>query len=436
MTRRAAWALCASLVACAPPAKERPQETGESEAEPFPWTPTEADRISKLWPVQAPPQDTTNAVADDDAAAQLGQYLFFDTRLSGSQEFSCATCHQPEFGFGDPAGVSQAAGSTKRHSPTILNTVYNNWFYWDGRADTHWAQAIAPLEDDHEQDTTRLDVAHLMANDPELSQAYASVFGELPDLSDTDRFPLSGRPIDSDPDHPEHMAWTGMTDDDRHTVNVIFTNVGKAIAAYERRLVRMDSPFDAFAEALSTGQGDRFAISDSAKRGLRLFLGEGRCFACHSSPTFTNQEFHNIALPEAPDIDNESLGRTTGITALLANPFNSGGIYSDDPEVSEWKLEHLVESPEQDGQFKTPSLRNLLTTAPYIHGGHFADLTEVVKHYAEMDDKPIVGHREELLFPLYWEPEQIADVVAFLESLEGAPLEAALTTQPDSPILD
>ena len=197
----------------------------------------------------------------------------------------------------------------------------------------------------------------------------------------------------------------------------------------------MDAPFDTFAEAIATGEGDRFAISDDAKEGLRLFLGEGNCFACHSSPAFTNQEFHNIALPAAPGIDNESTGRTMGITLLLSNPFNGMGEYSDDPEAAAIKLEHLVESPEQDGQFKTASLRNLRTSAPYMHGGHFADLTEVVTHYSEMDDKPLIGHREELLFPLYWDETQIGQVVAFLEALQGAPIDPALTIQPDSPEL-
>ena len=414
------------------------EETGKTHGDPssFEWSETEEKRIDKLWPLEAPPLDETNAVAEDEAAAHLGQFLFFDTRLSGTGEFSCATCHDPEHGFADPERLSEAAGTTGRHAPTVLNTAYNNWFFWDGRADTHWCQAVGPLEADGEQDTTRLAVVHLLTEDPDLSEAYGEVFGPVPDLSDTARFPADARPISDDPDHPENVAWEAMTDDDRATVNLVFTNAGKAIAAYERLLIRGNSPFDSFAEAIVTGTGDLDAISDSAKRGLRLFLGEGRCFACHSSPAFTNQEFHNIALPRASGIDNESLGRTAGIEELLANPFNGGGTYSDDPESVALKLDHLVDSPEQNGQFKTGSLRNLLSTPPYMHGGHFADLTEVVTHYSEMDDKPLTGHREELLYPLYWTDDQIADVVAFLETLEGEPLDASLTVQPDSPVMD
>jgi len=420
------------LLACAPPPKT--EDTSPDDGpQPFSWTDTELKRIGKLWPVEAPSTDTTNAVADDEDAAQLGQFLFFDERLSGSGEHSCATCHDPEHGFADNASLSEAAGTPKRHTPTVLNTAWNNWFFWDGRADSHWAQAIAPLEADAEQDTTRLAVAHLITEDPALAAAYSAIFGSAPDLTDTDRFPQDARPITDDPSHPEHQAWIGMTQEDRDTVNQVFANVGKAIAAYERRLIRLDAPFDTFAEAIATGEGDRYAISDEAKEGLRLFLGEGNCFACHSSPVFTNQEFHNIALPAAADIDNESTGRTEGITLLLSNPFNGMGTYSDDPEAALIKLEHLVESPEQDGQFKTATLRNLLSTPPYMHGGHFSDLTEVVTHYSEMDDKPLVGHREELLFPLYWDETQVAQMVAFLETLEGAPLDPGLTSQPDTP---
>jgi len=404
--------------------------------EPFSWSATEEKRLGKLWPLESPPADPTNAVAEDDAAAHFGQYLFFETRLSGSGDFSCATCHLPENGFADPLQLSEAAGTPQRHTPSVLNTAYNNWFYWDGRADTHWAQALSPLEAEAEQGTNRLAVAHLVTEDPALATAYGAIFGEAPDLTDTERFPANARPITNEPDHPEDVAWEAMSPEDQHTVNQVFSNIGKAIAAYERRLIRANSPFDAFAEAVITGEGDRYAIPDEAKRGLRLFLDEGRCFACHSSPSFTNQEFHNIALPATEGIDNESDGRTTGIDLLLADPFNGGGLYSDDPESVELKLEYLLLSPEQDGQFKTPSLRNLMTTAPYMHGGHFTDLTEVVRHYSEMDDKPLVGHREELLFPLYWDDDQIADVVAFLVSLEGEPLDPALLEQPESPLLE
>ena len=141
-----------------------------------------------------------------------------------------------------------------------------------------------------------------------------------------------------------------------------------------------------------------------------------------------------MALPAVDGLDNESPGRHTGIDALLSNPFNSWGDYSDNTADAEEKLGHLVQSPEQLGTFKTPSLRNLLDTAPYMHGGHFDTLTEVVQHYSDMNDPPLVGHREELLLPQLWTEEEVAQVVAFLESLQGEPIDPALMSQPDSPL--
>ncbi len=419
---------------------EKPVNTGgvdtsyaEEEADPV-LSEREVEKLQQLYPLEAPPADPTNAFADDPAAAHLGQFLFFDTRLSGSGEFSCATCHQPDHGFTDPERLSEAAGTTGRHSPTVLNTAYNNWFFWDGRADTHWCQALGPLEAEGEQNTNRLAVIHLIADDPDLSRAYEAIFGVLPDLSDQARFPANAKPVADDPDHIQNITWEAMTSDDRDTVNVVFSNLGKAIAAYERKLIRADAPFDRFAAAYLAGDTENTEISEDAVLGLKHYLGDGMCFACHSGPNFSNNEFHNIALPVVDGIDNENLGRTEGILQLLDNPFNGEGAYSDDPESAHIKLDHLADTPEQYGQFKTPSLRNLLSTPPYMHGGHFATLTDVVTHYSDMDDRPAIGHREELLFPLYWSDRDIAQVVAFLEALEGTPLDSALNSQPISPV--
>jgi cytochrome c peroxidase len=157
------------------------------------------------------------------------------------------------------------------------------------------------------------------------------------------------------------------------------------------------------------------------------------CWACHAGPGFSNKEFHNIALPEAPGIDNESTGRYDGIYELLTNPLNSMGEFSDDVSDADLKLTYLVQSPEETGAYKTPGLRNLLDTAPYMHGGHFETLFEVVQHYNEMDDRPLIGHREELLLPLFWTDDQVSDVVEFLKSLQGAPIDPSLLSQPEAP---
>jgi cytochrome c peroxidase len=396
------------------------------------------DRLLRHGGGELTPNDPSNMVGDDEAAAQMGQYLFFDTQLSGSGEFSCDTCHQPENGFADTTAVSEAVGVTDRNTPSILNTVYNRWFYWDGRCDTHWCQALSPLEAPNEHGTNRLAVAHRIQRSDELSEAYALLFDELPDLSDSDRFPLNAMPIEDNEEDPLHRAWSDMTAEDQEAINLIFANIGKSIAAYERKLIRFDSPFDELVRDLEAGDntgGD--SLSTSAKRGAQLFVGEGMCWTCHSGPTFTNKEFHNIALPDSEDIDNDSLGRYDGIQSLNNNMWRSDGAYSDspdDPSITD-KVSFLVLGPEQVGQFKTPSLRNLVHTAPYMHGGHFPTLSDVVDHYNKMDDLPRVGHREELLLPLYWSDEEVADMVALLLTLEGEPLDSTLMEAPVSPLL-
>jgi len=407
-------------------------DTGEAAA--FLFDETTISRLLRHRFDEPLPASPTNWVADNADAAKLGQYLFFDKNLSGNGEVSCTSCHLPDHGFSDTTTVSTAIGTTTRHTPTIVNTAFNRWHFWDGRCDTLWCQAASPLEAPDEHGSSRLQIAHYIHDTPDLNAAYTNIFGALPALDEADRFPPRGRPVPENTEDPHHIAWATMNADDQESVTQLFINIAKAIAAYERKIIQHNAPFDQMLEAFESGDssgGD--ALSNAAKRGGELFVGEGLCWACHAGATFSNKEFHNVALPVAPDIDNESEGRFEGIGLLLSNPFNSSGAYSDDTTDADIKLGHLVQSPEQVGTFKTPGLRNLLDTPPYMHGGHFDTLQEVVEHYNDMDDPPPSGHREELLFPLMWDEQQMADVVAFLESLQGAPIDSELLEQPTSP---
>ncbi len=394
-----------------------------------------SSRILALSPLPAPPEDPTNAVADDPDAAWFGRWLYFDTRLSGSGEHSCATCHDPALGFGDGLDYSVAAGTTGRHAPTVLNSVYNDWFFWDGRADSHWMQALGPIEDDAEQAFTRLEVVHLVVEDADLTAAYEATFGPLPDLSDQDRFPPVGRPVPNSPTDERQVAWDSMTEEDQETVNVVFVNLGKAIAAYERLLVRGDAPFDTYVEGLRSGDADKLgAISEEAVAGLDLYLTDGNCHFCHSGPTFTNNEFHNIGMATHTGQRPDDLGRYEGIQVVLESEFNSKGPYSDDPDFGALKLDYLAIGDEQLGQFKVPTLRNVATHPPYMVAGQLATLTEVVEFYNQLPEEPMFGHREDLMVELGWGEAEVASMVAFLESLTGEPLPAELTTAPDSPV--
>jgi cytochrome c peroxidase len=423
-----------------------PDDTASiSEGDPKYFTEAEIVSLSRHWPLPDLPVNPTNAVVDDPYAAHFGQFLFFDDRLSNGNGVSCASCHDPEFGWGDSEQLSIGGIEvTGRHSPSIWNSAYLRWAFWDGRCDSLWCQATGPIEDSNEMGSNRMAVAHLIADDSNLREAYENIFGSMPDLTDETRFPENARPDDSS-DHPLAIAWDSMQVEDQVTVNMIFTNITKSIAAFERLIVSRDAPFDEFAEAVITQNnlGGLEAISDSAARGLKLFIGDGLCHFCHDGPNFTNQEFANIGLGQRDWLKPGDHGRLTGVTTLLDNPFNGVGEYSDAPEEAAEQLSYLnTDDAELDGMFKVPTLRNITTHPPYMHGGHFETLEECVSHYIAPTEYPEFGHREDFLQPplssvttLSLESD-LPDLVAFLQTLTSDPLPASLTTQPESPTLE
>lgn len=376
--------------------------------------------IRSLSPLGGPPPDPTNAAADNPQAARLGRTLFFDARLSANGAVSCATCHNPRLGWSNGDAVAQGVGPTARHAATLWNTAYNRWFFWDGRADSQWSQALRPLEAPNEHGGSRLQFAHYVASAPEYRAMYEAVFGRLPDLSDASRFPREGRPVPSDPAHPHQRAWASMAAGDQDAVNLIFANLGKAIAAFERRIVSAGSPFDTFVEGLrENDHGKTEALSPAARRGLKLFVGRANCVLCHSGPNFTDGEFHNIRLGQRKDQEPDP-GRYAGVDDLLKDPFNSSGRYSDFP--AEKKTRFLAVQSHDWGRFKTPTLRNVAETAPYMHDGRFATLEAVLHFYSTLEGASPPGHHEEsVLVPLHLTEAETADLLAFLRSLSGTP---------------
>ena len=370
--------------------------------------------IQRLSPLpENPPPNPTNRVADDPVAAQLGQAFFFDTRFSRDGTVACATCHSPFHGFADVEATSLGAGRGTRNAPTLLNAAYNRWQFWDGRADTLWAQALSALEGELEQAGTRLQYAHLINQHYEA--AYEKVFGPLPELEDTKRFPPDGKQGDA--------KFDSMSEADQHAVNIVFANIGKAIEAYERLLISGNAPFDQYVA------GDETALTLQAKRGLKTFIGKGVCILCHDTPTFTNNEFHNLGVPQ--DDLPEDTGRFEGISALLANPFNGGGRYSDDTTVATRILDFLVPTPQHQGEFKTPTLRNVALTPPYFHTGAFPTLDAVIEfNNAGGVENGFVGRRVGTLEPLHLSEQEKRDLVEFLRTLTGEPPPAHLLTKP------
>lgn len=398
----------------------------------------EKEEIYKMSPEDmGPPTESTNAVADDPRAVQMGHFLFFDERLSANGEVSCATCHQPDHGFADPDPVSSTElGTTGRHSPTLLNVAYKLWYFWDGRTDSLWSQATQPMEAFNEMGYTRLQLAHLVAQDDELRQAYEDIFGALPDLSDTSRFPEKGRPVPGEPSHEFHQAWESMTEADQKTINRIFTNVAKTISAYELQLVSLDSPFDTFVEGLrEEDEAKQQAISPSAQRGLKLFLNEAQCSACHHNELLSAHTFHNLGLAKADWIDEPDLGRYSGVEALINDPFNALGEYSDDRSGgAAVRTSGARQTDEQKGQFRVAMLRNIALTPPYMHAGQFETLEDVVSFYSELDQEPSVGTRDREFNVIGLSDDKIADLVAFMESLTGKGVPEKYTEPPASPL--
>ena len=388
---------------------------------PSPWTDAEKVLIRSLWLGGLPPvpADPTNAVSQDPRAAVMGHALFFDTRLSANNQVSCAFCHRPDRRFTDGMDKARALGQSRRNTPSIVGLAYSPWLYWDGRRDSLWSQALSPLEDPQEQGSNRMRIARLVTSDEQYAATYASLFGELPDFSDTARFPADAGPGLK----PEwDSAWQGMTEADRDLVNRTFANVGKTIAAYEALLLPGSSRFDDYAAAVIGESGadpDNLFSNDEAK-GLRLFVGKARCMECHNGPQFTNFEFHNTGILSYPG-DLPDRGRIDGIREVRRNPFNCLGVNSDAEPGQCLELTHARDGVELIGALKTPSLRNLDSTAPYMHRGQVKTLAETIEHY---NDAPfaMIGHNE-AENPLRLLPFERRQLEAFLGTL-AAPIAA------------
>ena len=216
------------------------------------WSDEERRLIASLSLDQLPPlrADPSNAKADDPSAVALGHALYFDKRLSANGAVACATCHKPELMFTD--GLKLAVGSSvgDRHTPSLVGLSYSPWFYWDGRKDSQWSQALAPLEAKHEHATTRSDLALLIKSNANYAALYEAAFGSLPKFE----IPANASPLGDD---SERAAWQSLSDEEQQSISIIFANIGKALAAYQRKLVPGRARFDDYAE--------RILSDDSAK---------------------------------------------------------------------------------------------------------------------------------------------------------------------------
>jgi len=307
----------------------------------------------------------------------LGEKLYFDKRLSSDRTVSCATCHDPATALADNnmVGVGIAMKKGARNAPTVINSMFNELQFWDGRAATLEEQAKMPIINPIEMGMK--DHNAVVARVREITEykpLFASVFG------------AEGVTIDT---------------------------IAKAIAAFERTQISGNSPFDRFIA------GDQSAISDPAKRGWALFNGQARCISCHawnpSSPFFTDNKFHNIGVA-AKDQNFPLLARRA--RQLISQGRNRAQILDElalTEGFSELGRYLITGQPKDIGAFKTSGLRDIEMTAPYMHNGSEKTLLDVMKFYnkgGEPNPNLDGGMR-----PLKLTDQQLEEMVEFMKTL-------------------
>lgn len=417
-----AMALCAALTMTLSEAGESAQAAG-----PVAWSTEEKAVLASLSLKRLPPvpADPSNAVERQPAALALGQRLFEDKRLSRNGAVSCASCHDPARQFQDGMAVSRGVGIGSRRAMPIVGAGHATWLFWDGRKDSLWAQALGPLEDAVEHGSTRTRIAHLVAE--HYAADYAALFGALPRL---EGLPREASPKGSE---AEQAAWAAMDPRRRSEVSRVFTNVGKAIAAFEKSLHHAPMRLDAYIDAVLSGDraGGSLLRADEG-RGLRLFIGKAQCVSCHQGPLFSDQQFHNTGIPQR-DAARPDRGRAAATARLRDDEFNCLGPFSDArPEQCQELRFMVTDDPALEGAFKTPGLRGVADRPPYMHAGQLATLEQVVRHYVAAPHAA-VGHselthrhpggakpRHAERPPIELSEAEIADLVSFLGSLSEA----------------
>ncbi len=319
----------------------------------------EVQRIRALgpWPPLQKP-DPSNRVSGKIQAIELGRRLFRDARMSPVGYIACVTCHQPDRSFTDLKARAHGLADLPRNTPALANLRQQHWFGWGGSNDSLWMASIRPMLDAREFDGSPATVRRLFERDPELAACYRKVFRESP----------------------------------RHNPERTVVNVGKALAAFEETLVTGRTPFDDLRDALTRNDSATIeAYPVAARRGLQFFVGQGQCVGCHGGPNFSDGEFHpgvgtaagtmaiSAALTAATAAGDT--GRLESARSLQSSPLNLLGRYNDDrARATAAATRRLVVHEGMRGEFRTPSLRNVAVTAPYMHNGRFDRLQDAVQH--------------------------------------------------------
>lgn len=338
-----------------------------------------SEELIKLTPGVLPPIIPENNPVTEEKII-LGRKLYFDKRLSFDNTISCATCHHPAFAFADGKPVATGIRGQKgaRNSPTVLNALFYDFQFWDGRAATLEEQAKQPIINPVEMGMpSHEELIKKLRGIEEYRTLFKKAFG-------TEKFTI------------EHVAM--------------------AIATFERTLITLDSPFDRFIN------GDQNAISESAKRGWTLFNGKARCNTCHgftpSYPFFTDNKFHNIGVGAKHLKERfEELARKAE-QAKSPEEIDKLALEEGFSELGRFVI---TKKRSDIGAFKTSGLRNIALTAPYMHDGSEPALESVIDFYDRGGEpNPFLDGG---IRPLGLTSQEKRDLVEFLKTLTGDSVE-------------
>ena len=345
-------------------------------------------RLHGPWPVPVPP-DPGNEYSGLRWAEEAGRLMFNDSGLSGNNAISCASCHQVKSGFSDGRTVAVGNKVHFRNTQTLLNAGLQKWFGWDGGTDSLWAATLRPLLSNIEMDNSVQGIATYLRQAPQY-KVYLQ------------------RRVDD-----ESVALSALSDD------ALTVKAAKFVAAYVRTIASGVTPFDKFRDALTQGKSiDESVFPSSARRGLKLFTGSANCHVCHYGANFSNGEFHDIGRPFFIGAGQIDTGRYSGIQRLRSDPYRLSGIFNGTDKRREIRKTESVKLSRADwGRWRTPTLRNLVDTSPYMHDGSIATLRAVIDAYADIDTDRLHSEGESILKPLDLSERQRDDLVAFLRAL-------------------
>ncbi|WP_170770689.1 cytochrome-c peroxidase [Ruegeria lacuscaerulensis] len=337
------------------------------------------------WPPTYQP-DPSNRVSGDTRAIALGAALFNDPVLSVDGAFSCASCHDPEQAFTTSEARALGRVLLDRNSPSLRNLAGLRWYGWGGKSDSLWAASLHPIIEEQEMAHSKESLMRAISENTYIED-FEVIFGDV-QSQDTEQ---------------------------------VLVNIAKALSAYLETLVTERTQFDDFRDALERSDlAEAANYPEAAQRGLQLFLGRGNCAFCHNGPRFSNNEFHDAGVPYFLSETEVDDGRFGGLNFLLSSPYTLDGDWTDDPEKKgAWAVRNVRRSHSDFGTFRTPSLRGVAETAPYMHDGSLDDLDAVVRHYNEIDIERLHADGEAILSELNLSEQEIADLVEFLETLSG-----------------